>query len=139
MKCECNAKSLVQQVFCVFPTTYTMPSRHPPASTRRGKGFMKAETTTLLKAIEDILPINVEAWNEVHDVFNSKHTPYGVKGLKCKFNKLTNKLVPTGNPNMPEDVKLAKSIKSKLFCRSGVTKPLRRRGGRGGGRRRIHR
>ena len=98
-----------------------MPSRNPPTSTRCGKGFTKAETTTLLKTIEHILPIDVEGWNEVHDVFNSKHTPQGVEGLKRKFNKLTNKLVPTGNPNMPEDVKLAKSIKSKLFCCSGVT------------------
>ena len=90
MKCKCNAKSLVQPVFCIFPTTFTMPSRHPPTSTRRGKGFTKAETTSLLKMIEQILPIDVEAWNEVHDVFNSKHTPCGVEGLKCKFNKLTN-------------------------------------------------
>ena len=82
-----------------------MPSRHPPTSTRHGKGFTKAETTTLLKTIEQILPIDTEAWNEVHDVFNSNHTPRGVKGLKCKFNKLANKPVPTGNPNMPEDVK----------------------------------
>ena len=36
---------------------------------------MKAETTTLLKTIEHILPIDVEGWNEVHDMFNSKHTP----------------------------------------------------------------
>ena len=82
---------------------------------------MKAETTTLLKTIEHILPIDAEAWNEVHDVFNSKHTPRGVEGLKCKFNKLANKPVPTGNPNMPEDVKLARSIKSKLFHCSGAT------------------
>ena len=40
-----------------------MPSRHPPASMRHGKGFTKAETTTLLKAIEQILPIDAEAWN----------------------------------------------------------------------------
>ena len=86
-----------------------MPSRHPPASTRHGKGFMKAETTTLLKAIEQNLPIDAEA------------CPCGVKGLKCKFNKLTNKLVPTGNPNMLEVVRLAKSIKTKLFHHSGVT------------------
>ena len=98
-----------------------MPSHHPPASTRHGKGFMEAETTTLLKAIEQILPINAEAWNEVHDDFNSKHSPQRVKGLKCKFNKLANKPVPMGNPNMPEDVRLAKSIRSKLFCCSGVT------------------
>ena len=98
-----------------------MPSRHPPTSTRQDKGFTKAETTTLLKTIEQILPIDMEAWNEVHDVFNSKHTPHGVEGLKHKFNKLANKPVPTGNPNMPEDVKLAKSIKSKLFHCSGVT------------------
>ena len=98
-----------------------MPSRNPPTSMRCGKGFTKGETTTLLKTIEQILPIDAEAWNEVHDVFNSKHTPRGVEGLKRKFNKLTNKAVPAGNPNMPEDVKLAKSIKSKLFRRSGVT------------------
>ena len=121
MKCKCNAKSLVQQVFCIFPTTFTMPSHHPPASMRHGKGFMKAETTTLLKAIEQILPIDAQAWNEVHDAFNSKHTPCGVEGLKCKFNKLANKPVPMGNPNMPEDARLAKSIKSKLFHHSGVT------------------
>ena len=121
MKCEGNAKSLVQPVFCIFPTTFTMPSRNPPTSTRHGKGFTKAETTTLLKTIEQILPIDMEAWNEVHDGLNSKHTPCGVEGLKCKFNKLANKPVPTGNPNRPEDVKLTKSIKSKLFCRSGAT------------------
>ena len=61
-----------------------MPSHHPPASMRCGKGFMKAETTTLLKAIEQILPIDMEAWNEVHDVFNSKHSPRGVEGLNTK-------------------------------------------------------
>ena len=120
MKCKCNAKSLVQHIFFVFPTTFTMPSRHPPASTRHGKGFTKAETTTLLKAIEQILPIDAEAWNEVHDVFNSKHSLCGVKGLKCKFDKLANKPVPMGNPNMPEDVRLAKSIRSKLFHHSGA-------------------
>ena len=98
-----------------------MPSRHPPASTRCGKGFMKAETTTLLKVIEQILPIDVEALNEVHDVFNSKHSPHGVEGLKHKFNKLANKPVPMGNPNMSEDIRLTKFIKSKLFRRSGVT------------------
>ena len=112
---------VVKQGFCIFPTTFTMPSCHPPASMRHGKGFMKAETTTLLKAIQQILPIDAEAWNEVHDVFNSKHSPHGVKGLKRKFNKLINKPVPTGNPNMPEDVRLAKSIRNKLFCCSGVT------------------
>ena len=121
MKCKCNAKSLLQPVFRVFRATFTMPSRNPPASTRRGKGFTKAKTTTLLKAIERILPIDAEGWTEVHEIFNSKHSSRGVEGLKRKFNKLANKPVPTGNPNIPEDVKLAKSIKGKLFRRSGAT------------------
>ena len=56
-----------------------MPSHHPPASMRCGKGFTRAETTTLLKAIEQILPIDAEAWNEVHDVFNSKHSPHVIQ------------------------------------------------------------
>ena len=68
MKCKCNAKSLVQPVFRVFRTTFTMPGHNPPTSTRRGKGLMKAETTTLLKAIEQVLPIDAEGWNEVHDI-----------------------------------------------------------------------
>ena len=121
MKCKCNAKSLLQPVFRVFRTTFTMPGRNPPASTRRGKGFTKAKTTTLLKAVERILPIDAEGWTEVHEIFNSKHSSRGVEGLKRKFNKLANKPVPTGNPNIPEDVKLAKSIKGKLFRRSGAT------------------
>ena len=121
MKCKCNAKSLLQPVFRVFRTTFTMPGRNPPASTRHGKGFTKAETTTLLKAVERILPIDAEGWTEVHEIFNSKHSSRGVEGLKRKFNKLANKPVPTGNPNIPEDVKLAKSIKGKLFRRSGAT------------------
>ena len=121
MKCKCNAKSLLQPVFRVFRTTFTMPGRNPPASTRCGKGFTKAETTTLLKAVERIVPIDAEGWAEVHEIFNSKHSSHGVEGLKRKFNKLANKPVPTGNPNIPEDVKLAKSIKGKLFRRSGAT------------------
>ena len=127
MKCKCNAKSLLQPVFRVFRTTFTMPGRNPPASTRRGKGFTKAETTTLLKAVERILPIDAEGWTEVHEIFNSKHSSRGVEGLKRKFNKLANKPVPTGNPDIPEDVKLAKSIKGKLFRRSPPTSPTRRR------------
>ena len=47
-----SKKSLLQPVFRVFRTTFTMPGRNPPTSTRRGKGFTKAETTTLLEAIE---------------------------------------------------------------------------------------
>ena len=121
MKCKCNAKSLLQPFFRVFRTTFTMPGRNPPASTRHGKGFTKAETTTLLKAVERIVPIDAEGWAEVHEIFNSKHSSRGVEGLKRKFNKLANKPVPTGNPNIPEDVKLAKSIKGKLFRRSGAT------------------
>ena len=98
-----------------------MPGSNPPTSTRHGKGFSKAETMTLLKTIKQLIPIDAEGWNEVHEIFNSKHTPRGVEGLKQKFDKLANKPVPTGNPNMPEDVKLAKSIKGKLFCHSGAT------------------
>ena len=113
--------SLVQPVFHIFRTTFTMPGRNLPTSTRCGKGFTKAETMTLLKTIEQIVSMDVEGWNEVHEIFNSKHTPQGVEGLKRKFNKLTNKPVPTGNPSIPEDVKLAKSIKGKLFHCSGVT------------------
>ena len=77
------------QFFSFFFSTFTMPGRNPPpTSTRCGKGFTKAETTTLLKAIESIIPIDTEEWNEVHEAFNRKHTPQGVEGLKQKFNKL---------------------------------------------------
>ena len=57
---EIKAVSLLQPVFRIFRTTFTMPGRNPPTSTRCGKGFMKAEMMTLLKAIEQVLPINVE-------------------------------------------------------------------------------
>ena len=86
MQMQC--KIFCSTSFCIFRSTFTMPSCNPPTSTRCGKGFMKAETTTLLKTIEHILPIDAEAWNEVHDLFKSKHTPQGVECLKQKINKL---------------------------------------------------
>ena len=75
----------------------------------------KCNAKSLLQPVFRVLPIDAEGWTEVHDIFNSKHSPRGVEGLKWKFNKLANKPVPMGNLNIPEDVKLAKSIKGKLF------------------------
>ena len=121
MKCKCNAKSLVQQVFAFSQQLSPCQVAILQHLRDMAKALRKLKQQLYCKAIEQILPIDAEAWNEVHDVFNSKHSPCGVEGLKHKFNILANKPVPTGNPNMPEDVRLAKSIRSKLFHHSGAT------------------
>ena len=39
------------------------------------KALRKLKQQLLLEAIERILPIDAEGWTEVHDIFNSKHSP----------------------------------------------------------------
>ena len=91
---------------------------------------------TILQHLRDVAkalrklkqPIDAEGWTEVHDIFNSKHSPRGVEGLKRKFNKLANKPVPTGNPNIPEDANLQSLYRVNYFVvLEPQTSPTRRR------------
>eukprot|EP00535_Pseudo-nitzschia_heimii_P000647 CAMPEP_0197178980 /NCGR_PEP_ID=MMETSP1423-20130617/4081_1 /TAXON_ID=476441 /ORGANISM="Pseudo-nitzschia heimii, Strain UNC1101" /LENGTH=224 /DNA_ID=CAMNT_0042628813 /DNA_START=109 /DNA_END=780 /DNA_ORIENTATION=+ len=80
--------------------------------TRGGVGnFTKEETVHLLRIVEWLLPIGTEGWKTV-ETKQSENSPSRCKNaLMRKYSTLQQKKNPTGNPNMPEEVRLTKRFK----------------------------
>jgi hypothetical protein len=77
----------------------------------------------MLEAIRDILPISGAEW----DLVASWHATYLAEiertgdQLKKKFNKLARTMIPTGNPNIPPDVREAKEKERIIEKSEGAT------------------
>lgn len=88
----------------------------------RGSGFSNVETLSFLRLLEEHLPIGNSEWEHVvtlHDKnFSAKMRT--VDSLKRKFATLHRRKIPTGNPIIPEDVSLAKEVRSKITQRSEI-------------------
>lgn len=83
---------------------------------RRGNKFHNPEIFNFLHITEDIVPISGEEWEEVeteHMIEYAENNKTGAS-LRRKFMELYNKKVPTGDPNMPDTVRLGKKIHSKI-------------------------
>ena len=74
--------------------------------------YSSTEVKSFLDVLEDKLPIGPDQWQEVADLHEQngfKH--WDAYSLRRKFNTLHKKTCPTGDPDMPNDVRQAKSIK----------------------------
>ena len=86
------------------------------------KNYNHDETMSLLRTLEDVLPVCGEEWEAaVQRHFNN----YPVKNrdaasIKDKLFKLTKKKGGTGNPNMPEDVKLARQVYKQILLKTDL-------------------
>ena len=77
----------------------------------------------LLSVLEEVLPIGPEEWDEVvnkHAVGCRWIPGRDVDSIRRKFASLHRKQIPTGDPNMPEDVKLAKRIKYMIGDKANI-------------------
>lgn len=118
-----------------FPSstpTYARPSagiQKPPrrrssqrSSTVRGSGFTQVETDNLLDIIERMLPLCADEWNAVlaehNKCFGDQRRT--VDSLKRKFSTLHRKKMPTGDPQMPDDVRRAKHIRFRMTERAAI-------------------
>jgi len=87
----------------------------------RGLGFFGEEIKDLLTTIEDMLPCDTHEWDAVaahHQVKWKRNRT--ATSLKKKWNTLHNAAPPTGDPNVPENVKWALRIKSKIADRANL-------------------
>eukprot|EP00536_Pseudo-nitzschia_multiseries_P002441 jgi/Psemu1/5565/gm1.5565_g len=76
------------------------------AGKRSGKkNYSRSEVMELLYTLKAILPVGPEDW---------------AQSLRRKYNGLYRKQIPTGDPNCPKHVKLAKRIKYLIKCKEGV-------------------
>ena len=107
-------------IFCRLtnPET-TMSSQQSSASARGGRqtgviNYGTEETMHLLNLLRDHLPIGQEQWKVVTDAHTAVHPHCTKESLVRKCQTLHQKKIPTGDPECPEDVKLAKTIKYEI-------------------------
>eukprot|EP00536_Pseudo-nitzschia_multiseries_P013761 jgi/Psemu1/36283/gm1.36283_g len=69
------------------------------------KNYSRSEVLELLYTLKAILPVGPKDW---------------AQNLRWKYNGLYRKQIPTGDPNCPKEVKLAKRVKYLIKCKEGV-------------------
>ena len=75
---------------------------------------------SLFEHIEAILPISAPEWEQVEHRHHSRYPDRARTGdqLRKKFNSLAKTAIPTGDPNIPPDVREAKRIRELIFQKS---------------------
>eukprot|EP00536_Pseudo-nitzschia_multiseries_P009485 jgi/Psemu1/23297/gm1.23297_g len=84
--------------------------------------YSRTEVLELLHTLKAILPVGPEEWAQVGQIHkdNFPDTNQSVANLRRKYSNLYRKKVPTGNPNCPKQVKLAKKVKWLIKSKQGV-------------------
>ena len=92
---------------------------------RRGntRNFTYEERINFLTIMRDVLPIDGNEWDSVVSQHNQlyAHCDRSIPSLRRKFQELYRKKIPSGDPNMPEDVRLAKHVMYKITEKSEIS------------------
>jgi hypothetical protein len=83
--------------------------------------WTKEETMSMLRLMDRILPIGPDEWKQV-TIEHAEDYPFrnDKAALVRKYSTLHRKPIPTGNPDCPEEVKLAKRIRFKIGNRASI-------------------
>eukprot|EP00536_Pseudo-nitzschia_multiseries_P007992 jgi/Psemu1/19252/gm1.19252_g len=86
------------------------------------KNYSRSEVLELLYTLKATLPVGPEEWAQVAQIHNDNFpdTNRSVENLRRKYNDLYRKQIPTGDPNCPKEVKLAKRVKYLIKGKQGV-------------------
>ena len=71
--------------------------------------FRKVEKMYMLRIMEEVLPIGSVEWETVTNRHNDKYTtfPHSIDSIEHQYYSLLKAIPPTGDSNIPEEVKLA--------------------------------
>jgi len=114
------------QLRIIAQTQLTQAAVTQPASRQRRSGlknYSNEELLSLLRTIQQVLPIGPEMWEmvaQLHSI-NYSHCQRDGKSLKTKYLRLANEKPSTGNPNMSPATLLAKEIKLAIDLKVGNT------------------
>jgi hypothetical protein len=77
----------------------------------------------LLEVIEKILPLNPDDWDQVKYQFVKTYATnnHSVTAITSRFQSLYRTKEPTGSPNIPEEVRVAKQICNMIIEKSDST------------------
>ena len=70
--------------------------------------------------MSEVLPIDTEQWVIVTSRHAETYSGRELESLRHKFTELHMKNIPTGYPNMPEDVRLAKKVKYEIGIKANL-------------------
>jgi len=88
---------------------------------RSGRSNYTAEEIQHFLAImEEVLPIGPDEWDRVLVEHSNLFPNRDVESLRRKYHTLHRKKIPTGDPSMPLEVKMAKRIKYKIGERANL-------------------
>ena len=87
------------------------PPVAPVPRRARGTKWREDELLFFLNIMNDVLPIGPTEWEEVLDAHSVRFPGRDVNGLRRKYTTLHRKKIPTGDPHMPEPVRMAKLCK----------------------------
>jgi hypothetical protein len=97
----------------------------PPTKKQgRGKAFSAAELNTLFRILSEKLPQGPNEWNDVTFQYNAEVSADRAREmdhLRDKFKKLKNTRKPTGDPNIPWEVREAKKIQMAIEAKMDPT------------------
>ena len=82
----------------------------PPRNVGRGatSNYSTSELEGFLSILEDVLPIGPDEWDEVAGRHAEDFPGRDTDALRREYNTLHRKKCPTGNPNIPFDIRAAK-------------------------------
>ena len=100
-------------------------STRTAASKRKAEAaarFTEEESLVLVNTIRDVLPIGSDEWDTVTSLWNGNPAfPHrSTVALRRKYNALRRKKAPTGDPNVPEDVLIAKDAARQIEAKGHV-------------------
>ena len=72
--------------------------------------YTVVETMHLLSILEEIVPVDSDEWQKVTELHNARYPGRTLQSLRRKFTTIHRKEAPTGDPNIPEDILLAKEV-----------------------------
>ena len=93
------------------PPVQAPPTPVPAGHRPRGNKYRRDELMNLLTVMEAVVPIGPIEWDEVLDQHSTLFPGRDVDSLRRKYTTLHRKKIPTGDPNMPPEVRLAKRVK----------------------------
>ena len=107
-----------------IPKFISFPSQTTTMSTAQRKGnspnYSHGELMSLLHVLEVELPIGEMAWKKVAQRHAETFPHRTVQSIRRKFTSLHRKSIPTGNPQCPPEVKLAKRVHYLLGDKASI-------------------
>ena len=84
------------------------------------RNYSKDEVMNFLYVMKDILPIGPDEWQRVVDNHTLLYEGRDVDSIRRKFASLHRRQIPTGDPAMPEEVRLAKHVKYLIGDKANI-------------------